>query len=74
MEDTYLTHHYEPFTRNLIVQVNGTAYGEVIRKVTPRGERYYASVNGQRVLVNDPHGAATIGVLSLPRDIDSLGY
>ena len=73
MKDTYLTHHWEVFTRNLIVEINGTGFGEIIRKVTP-GKHYHASVNGQRLIVKDPHGAATVEVLSLPRDLDTMGY
>lgn len=70
---TYLTHHYEPFTRNLIVQIGNTAFGEIIRKVTP-GKHCHATVNGTRVIVQDPHGAATVRVLELPRDLDTHGY
>ena len=73
MKQSYITHHYESFTRNLIVEIGDTAFGEIIRKVTP-GKHAHATVNGKRVIVKDPHGAATINVLSLPRDIDTLGY
>ncbi len=71
---TYLTHHYEPFTRNLIVQIGDTAFGEITRKVTPGKKHYNATVNGTRVIVQDPHGAATVRVLELPRDLDTCGY
>jgi len=67
------THHYEPYVRNLIVEISGTAYGDIIRKVSP-GKHHTATVNGRRTIVKDPHGAATVEVLSLPRDLDRQGY
>lgn len=60
-------------TKTIEVRVGRTAFGTVERKVN-ESKTHTVVINGERVPVQDPHGACYVYVLRLPRDIDGRGY
>lgn len=55
------------------IRIGATAFGSVLR-VVREGRHHTAAINGERVVVQDPHDACFVRVLRAPRDMNTDGY